>query len=485
MLNIRRSLFFSLAQQYGCAAVSFLTILVIARLLSPAEIGVFAVGSAVVGIAHMLRDFGINKYLVQEQDLTRDRVRTAFGVAVIISWSIAIVIYTTRTIVAQFYGEQGLSDILLILSCNFLIIPFGSIVLAILSREMCFKNLFVINFASSIVHSATSIILALLGVGYMSLAWASLAGVLTTTIGATASRWDLAFLLPSLRAWRRIIGFSSYASGSSIVLEIGNAATDLILGRMAGFEPVGIYSRAQGLVALVRRDIIHGIMLVAFPALARIHRDGGDLCQPFLRGTAYLAVIAWPVLCFFAVLAGPIIELMFGRQWIASAPILQILCIANFTLVFTSMSSQLIMACGLVKVVFKYELVIQSLRILLVLIGSLHSLEAVALLQAIPNILSAVLYIRALSLSNIAWSSLVRPVIQSLGVTSLSILGPISVSTFMSDSQFLIAVVAISGITWVLGWCIGVILINHPILAEVKMARDWLSMMVRTRLVQQ
>ncbi|CCE24398.1 Polysaccharide biosynthesis protein (fragment) [Methylotuvimicrobium alcaliphilum 20Z] len=106
--------------------------MVIARLLTPEEIGIFSVSASLIGIAHTLRDFGIANYLIQEKELTDDKIKSAFTITAIMAWTIASLLFITKDIIADFYNQPELTTIIQILSLNFVILPFSSIKMAIL-----------------------------------------------------------------------------------------------------------------------------------------------------------------------------------------------------------------------------------------------------------------------------------------------------------------------------------------------------------------
>ncbi|MEE8332516.1 MAG: oligosaccharide flippase family protein, partial [Alphaproteobacteria bacterium] len=114
MASIRRSLALSFAQKYATMAINIATVMILARLLTPAEIGIFSVGIAMVGLAHTLRDFGVGNYLIQEKELTPDRVRTAFGVTLVIAWIMAGVLIALSGPMAGFYSEPGVRQVMLV-----------------------------------------------------------------------------------------------------------------------------------------------------------------------------------------------------------------------------------------------------------------------------------------------------------------------------------------------------------------------------------
>jgi O-antigen/teichoic acid export membrane protein len=79
--NIRRSLFLSFAQNYTGMLITIPSIMILARFLTPAETGIFSVAMAVTNLTHVLRDFGVGGYLIQEREITREKIRAAFTIA--------------------------------------------------------------------------------------------------------------------------------------------------------------------------------------------------------------------------------------------------------------------------------------------------------------------------------------------------------------------------------------------------------------------
>src|SRR5579859_4070589 len=198
----------------------------------------------------------------------------------------------------------------------------------------------------------------------MSLAWASLTGALTTTMLASILDPRLMFVLPSFKAWRRILGFGIWASGQSLMSEAGNSASDLILGRTLGFDAVAIYSRAMGIIFMIFRDILKAVNIVAFPAFAEEHRKGANFREPFQRGTANIIVLTWPIIVLFALTAFPLIRFLFGGNWIAAAPILQYLCLFAVFGPVVSLANQILLAVGQIKPIFRIEVIGQAIRVL-------------------------------------------------------------------------------------------------------------------------
>lgn len=448
--------------------IGFVGIMLIARLLTPAEIGIYSVASAVTGIAQMLRDFGIGNYLIQERELTRERIQTALTVAIITSWTAGGLLYFSSPWAAAFYSEPGLADLIKIQCINFLVIPFTAPILALLRRDMQFAVLFRISVICSIVQFVVSVGLATLGYGYMSLAWASVANVICLMLLVNLNRPQDAWIMPGLKEWRRIANFGVQTSVAAIITEIAMNMNDLILGRFLGFQAVAFYSRAQGMIYLFHRDMMNAVRRVAFPAFAQAVREDKDLLKAYLLSVNYITVFAWPFYAFLGLYAHSVMRLMFGDQWDAAIPLVRILVFAGAIGALWNLWSSALLAMGHVNKVMRSELMVQITRIILIFYAASISIEmtcyaliivyGIQLLVSIRYLNQAIgLRLRVLLLNNL----------NSFAVTLICMVIPVLCYVYLpvkfSPTQSLL----IGAITCVLGWLLGIFAVRHPICIEL------------------
>jgi O-antigen/teichoic acid export membrane protein len=92
MSKVRKSILFSLGQNYASFALQFAVSIILARLLNPSEIGLYSIAAVLIGFASSMRDFGISSYIIQERDLTPDKIRAAFTLTLFTAWTLALVI---------------------------------------------------------------------------------------------------------------------------------------------------------------------------------------------------------------------------------------------------------------------------------------------------------------------------------------------------------------------------------------------------------
>src|SRR5690606_662674 len=145
MNSTKKSIGLSFAAQYVELFIHFLAVLVLARILTPDEIGLYSVAAFLMTMLHVFRDFGVANYIIQEPNLSSEKIRSAMGVAIILALTVALVLFLCSSYFSDFYGDERIKDILIIMAASFAVSPFGSLLLGIFRREMQFKKIFVVK----------------------------------------------------------------------------------------------------------------------------------------------------------------------------------------------------------------------------------------------------------------------------------------------------------------------------------------------------
>ena len=361
-MGVRRALAFSVAERYLLLVVGLGSSMIIARLLTPEVIGIYSVSLAFIGIAQVLRDFGVASYLIQERDLTDDHVRTAFGVLLVLGLLVFAVLFAAAPLIARLYGEAQMVPTLRICAFNFLALPFCTVSLALLRRSMAFKRLAAVNVVAACAGAAVSVGLATVGFGVISLALGSVVLNVVTGFGAWLARLDRRLLLPSFSKWRTVLNFGAQSSVAGVVTSISMDINDLAVGKVMGFEPVAILSRAQGLMNLFHRDLMGAVRNVAYPAYAKAAREQQTLEPIYLTSVTYLTAVAWPFYGFVSLFSLELLRLMFGPQWDAAASLVPVFCLAGAVAATINLIPNLVLAVGRVDLITKVELFFQPLR---------------------------------------------------------------------------------------------------------------------------
>jgi O-antigen/teichoic acid export membrane protein len=446
--------------------------MVLARLLTPVEIGKFSIGIAILAVVHMVRDFGVGAYIVQAKELTKSNMQAVFGINLLMAWIMGGALYLSRNLIADFYNEPALADIMGWMSFNFVIIPFSSMIFPLLRREMKFHLLFYINLSATLISSGVSVYFAYHGYGFMSLVWGSLSNIATGVIVATCFRPKASFVMPSLKGARHILSFGGKVSFNNIIGEIGDNAAELVIAKTLGFTSVALFSKAQTVINMFSLQFLGAVRNVYFPVIARQHRDNKPLNFAFSSSTDHITVIAFSFYGFIALYAEDIILIMFGDQWGMSAEILKILTVGGVLHSIWSFAPVTMYALGQPGRVAKAQTTIQFFRVCAIVPAAFISLQMVAWVQVASFSVGLLIYLyqmaRLINL-NIGLFFL-RTLLPNILIAGFSLAIPFCIKyyyylgTKMAD---FIVLLTLSALAFAFSWLILLFLTKKPLAYQI------------------
>jgi len=327
------------------------------------------------------------------------------------------------------------------------------------------------------VQSTTAVSLAYAKFGSLSLALGSLAGTVVTVVLAAWFRPRDTLLWPGLREWRHVTRFTVFASGSSLINEITRNAHEFVLGRVLGFASVGLYSRASGLIETFHSSITAAIIRVMLPAYAQAKRGGGaDVRARFTLSGTLFAAIACPFFAVVFVLADPLIRVLFGDQWLAAIPVMQVLAVNAILYTFWAFAPQALTVSGAIRSRFHIQLLMSPVQIGLVVVAAHYGLIWVAIASSASNLIMLTLYTRALyDAIGYTWGDLGRTMRSTFPIVFGSALIPALLAMVWSGLGLggLLELV-LGGLGATVGWLGSILLLNHPLRPEL--LRAWEGM---------
>jgi len=322
MSQVRKAVIFSSFTRYSTMLISLVSTMVVARLLTPKEIGTFAVASAIVMIISEFRILGAGAYLVREAELSAAKVQAALGLTILISWSLGVVVFLSAPLASEFFGLPPVLTIFQILSLNFFLAPLVSIPFALLTRGMKFNLLFRAQVLGVTTNLFVTVFLIYAGMSYYSLAWGHTASTVIQFLLLTL------FMRPGRMSYRprftgimEIANLGVFNSLANILRKATVTVPDIVIGKMGTTYQVGIFSRGLGFIQFVSQTLMMGVSPVALPYLSGARREGGDVRFAYQRASVLLGGMVWPVLAVGSVASLPAIRLFFGDQWDAAAPL--------------------------------------------------------------------------------------------------------------------------------------------------------------------
>jgi len=415
--KLPRATLFSVGERLIAFVLQFGATVVIARLLSPAEVGVFSLAASLVAIGHVFRQFGVGDFLVQERALDRDLLRAAYGMTLAVSWAIAALLLVAAAPLAMLYREPAVAQVLQVMALSFLLMPIGSICSTMLVRELSFGRLAAVQTASTAVAAATSVALAWAGWSSLSLAWGAVAGNAVTLVLFALLRPAEFFMWPRLGELRRILRFGTPMTGSYLSEQLAARVPDLLMPRSLGFEALGLFSRGQSLALTAHDVLVTGFVRVARPVFAAGEREPAALRETYLAFLTRLAAPPLAAFLFMAIFAEPLVRVLFGATWLPSAPVLTVTAVSLALAVPWYLAPGLLIGTGRAGPMLRVALVRLLAAGLAVAVGVQIGLMATALLLALASLLHLTAYQRALrAATGIRLADLARACAPSLRV---------------------------------------------------------------------
>jgi O-antigen/teichoic acid export membrane protein len=484
MTGVRRAFVLASVGRYLTMAINLAATPIMARLLAPADYGIAVLGGSVLAVVEAIRALGGGAYLVQEKDLTLAQIHTNFTISLIATAILTAALLLLIGPLTGFFGRPELEPYLRVAAFGFLAGLFSYPISALMSRGLAFGRIAFITTLTAAVNSGAGIALALLGWGYMSLAWAaalsSLAGM-----GFYLICWrDWSIFRLRLSEWRSVIGFSIHDSASGILSQFGEVVPYLIIGRTLDSYSVGLCQRAMLLALFPERVILAGVAAVALPAFAQEVREGQAPKVGYLKALSLISAAQWPSLVTLILLADPIVWIFLGAQWQGVVPVLRILAAALLFSFPVPLHYPMLVALGAVRVIPITTLAQAVVTICLLAAAAPFGLEAVALSSLIfipfASLLSLVVVRHYLKFS---WLELVAAIARSAAATLAGAVGPMAVIAaggWQTDLSILPAAGAatLAGA----GWIGGLWATRHPLLQEMLRVAERLSSRIAEKL---
>jgi O-antigen/teichoic acid export membrane protein len=302
---------------------------VLARLLVPHDFGLIALITVFTGFAAVFVDVGFTAALIQRPDLEDRHKSTALWLNLGGGLLLTAVMMAIAPAIASFYGEPRLLGLTLGLAPTFVLSGLSIVQVAMLQREMDFRRLAFVENTTLIGANTLGVVLAVLGFGV----WSLVALILASTGLRTGMVWLLSSWRPHGWVNRRAIsdlwGFSSRVAGFNAVNYWARNADNLLIGRFVGTNPLAYYNRAYNLMLLPVGIVANVTSRVMFPALSRMQDDHEHIRRVYVRAAGLIALVTFPAIVGLFVVARPFILTVYGNQWKAVIPILQILCVAS------------------------------------------------------------------------------------------------------------------------------------------------------------
>jgi teichuronic acid exporter len=342
--------------KWATQIVSWASTLVIVRLLSPGDYGLYGMALLYTGFVAPIYDLGVSAAIVQRHDLTDEKIARLGGLSLIYGLGFSLLSLVLAPVIAAFYKEPVVARIIEFLSIAYLITAPQMLPRALMARRLEFKKLAWVDGVQSLSITISTIVFAILGYRYWSLAYAAFISAVVTTVLTVA--WA-----PHRIAWpsqfRQIAGEAKF--GWNVALSrVGtytySNADFAIVGRVLGKAALGAYEFGWTLATLPVDRVSSLVARVIPSVLSRVQHDKAGLRRYCLGLSEGLAFVALPLAAGMALTADHFVMLAAGPKWTAAIAPLRLLAFYGGFRAIATVISPVLVATGHAMSDLKYTI---------------------------------------------------------------------------------------------------------------------------------
>ena len=315
--------FFTSLAQVAKVIVQFGSVIVLSRLLSPADFGLLAMVAPLYTLALVFQDLGLGHATVQSAQVTPAQNSALFWLTIAVSLCLAVPLIFGAPMVAWFYRDERVAALTRGFAVVIVIGALGAQHSALLNWSMRFRFLAALDTIAVLAGFLGAALLALVFHTY----WALFAAYAISTTVSVVGAWIGTGFVPRLPRREsgagQMVRLGAGITGYNIFTFIARNLDNVLIGRVWGNGPLGLYDRAYKLLLFPLLQINTPLGRVMLPMLARLRTEGERYCSAYLRAVNQLLLVTQPGIVFAIATADIFVPILLGDQWRAAAPIFQ------------------------------------------------------------------------------------------------------------------------------------------------------------------
>ena len=383
--RVRRGLGWKAASQVFRQLSRVVVVVILARLLEPADFGLAAMVLAFSALILVFSDLGLGAALVQRASLSEADRSTIFWTNVAAGTALTAIGVAASWPIAAFYGEPEVQPLMAALSVSFLVTALGATQSALLSRTMEFRPLELRQMTATLAGGVVGIVVALQGYG----AWAIITQQIAISAVSTVLLWTFSPWRPhmtfSVASLRGVAGFGANVFGARLLFYVSRNADNLLIGRVLGPAALGAYALAYSIMLVPLERIAAPVYEVLFPAFSRLGDDTRRIARSWLRANRMIAAISLPAMAGMIVVAPDFVQVVLGERWSDATPVIRILAWVGLVQSLVRLNSSVLQARDRTDLLLRWSLLITAVNVGAFVLGLQWGVVGVAACYAVAN----------------------------------------------------------------------------------------------------
>lgn len=355
--------------QATALSLSFISNIILARLLTPNDFGCIGMLAIFLTISSVFVNGGFGMALIQKKNATHIDYTTIFWWNLAISFFCVVLLFFAAPFIADFYHTPLLKNVLRVLSFELILTAIAIVPTNQLKKEFRFKQLAIRTIVSTSISLIITVFLAFKGYGIWSLVAHNLIKALIIDFllwGMTTWRPTIEF---SIKAWKEMFSFGGMMLLSNLMNTIYNNVNGLIIGRLFSASQMGYYAQARKLEEIPSLSLSAVINEVSFSAFSSIQDEKERLLLALRKNITSLSFLCFPMFFLLIELGSNLIPLLYGDKWMPAVPYFRILCLGSMLYTITLVYESVIKALGKGKFFFVIFTVNRLLGLIMIFLG--------------------------------------------------------------------------------------------------------------------
>ncbi len=327
-------------------AIATIRGIVLARILTPSQFGVFGVATIVLSFLEILTETGINVFLIQEKNRIDKFINSAWIVSILRGIILFLLIIILSPLIVSFFKITDLYRFLLLISFVPFIRGFINPSIVKFQKELEFRKEFMLRITIYFFDSLVSLTLALIMRDAISFVWGFIAGAILEVILSFILFNPKPLFKLEFNLIKIIINKAKWVTTYGIFNYIGQEGDTIVVGKLLGAYPVGIYQMGYRLSTLPISEVSDVVNKVVFPIYSKISEEKDRLLKAFKKTILAVSLLVTILSLIIFFLPKEFFDILLGSKWIEITSILKILVIYGMLRSISGVSSSLFLAVG-------------------------------------------------------------------------------------------------------------------------------------------
>lgn len=365
--RIVKGALWTVLMRWSVRLLGIISVLILARLLVPADFGLVAKAVMVSGFLELISQFGFSAALIRNQQADRHDYDTVWTLTIMRALAIALLLILFSSPLATFLNEPELQLMFCCYGLATLIGGFTNVGIVDFHKQMQFHLDFKFQLYLKLSSFITTLAIAFVWQSY----WAFPLGLLVRSMVSVLISYRLSAYRPSLSLsrWRNIFDFSKWMFFYELQTAVSTKLDTFILSRYASTEHLGLFTVANEVASTPTTEIAQPVARATLPGLSKINDQPQQFREMYAAIVSNVLLFAVPAGLGVSLLSEPITAVLLGIKWYDAAPYIEWLALSGIAMVVSSITVSAMVAAGKVSILSKFSSLRLVLRLLLLPLG--------------------------------------------------------------------------------------------------------------------